>query len=88
MRLPHQPTGVETPQELRTVDPDDGLVTRQEYDGDSVIVADFGVASDDVAVDIVGETAIVVLDDEQVEFEVPEDADGISVNNGIVTIEG
>lgn len=87
IRLPHQPTDVETPQELRTVDQDDGLVDRRESDDGSVIIADFGVASDDLAVDIIGETAIIVAGDEQVEFELPEDADDISINNGIVTIE-
>lgn len=88
IRLPHQLTGVETPQELRTVDRDDGLVDRRDDDGSSVIIADFGVAFDDLTVDIVGTTAIIVAGDEQVEFELPEDADEISVNNGIVTIEG
>lgn len=88
IRLPHQPVGVKTPQELRTVDRDDGLVDRRDYDGNSVIVADLGVASDDLAVDIVDETAIIVAGDDQIEFELPEDADEVSVNNGIVTIEG
>lgn len=77
---------METPQELRT-DRHDALVRTHDYDDGTVIAVDFGGRTGDLAVDLVGETVIVVADDEQVEFELPEGASGVSVNNGTVTIE-
>lgn len=78
---------METPHELRTVDEQDGSVRTRTYDDGSVIVADFGADAGDLSVDVVGDTVIVVADDRQVEFELPEGADEISVNNGVLTIE-
>ncbi|MFC6905377.1 DUF7127 family protein [Halalkalicoccus tibetensis] len=78
---------METPRELRSVDQQDVLVDRVEYDDGTVIAVDFGGA-DEMAIDIVGDTAIVVADDHQVEFELPEGADEVSTNNGTLTIEG
>ena len=78
---------METPHELRTVDEQDGSVRTRTYDDGSVIVADFGADAGDLSVDVVGDTVIVVADDHQVEFELPEGADEISVNNGVLTIE-
>lgn len=77
---------METPQELRTADRRGALVRRYEYDEGSVITADFGPAGA-LSVDIVDDTAIIVIDDEQVEFELPDDAGEVSVNNGVFTIE-
>jgi hypothetical protein len=72
--------------EQRFVDED--VVGRQyEYDGRTTLVADFG-ASVDGSVDLVGDTAIVVVGDDQYEFEVPA---GVvvraSMNNGVLTVE-
>ena len=78
---------METPHELRTVDDQDGSVRTRTYDDGSVIVADFGADAGDLSVDVVGDTVIVVADDRQIEFELPEGADEISVNNGVLTIE-
>jgi hypothetical protein len=80
---------METPHELRSVDERGGIVRRQDYDDGSVIAVDFGPDVDEVAVDIVDGTAIVVVgdDDRQVEFELPEGADDVSVRNGVLTIE-
>jgi hypothetical protein len=78
---------METPHELRTVDERDGPVRTRTYDNGSAIVADFGADAGDLTVDVVGETAIVVAGDRQVEFELPEGADEVSVNNGVLTIE-
>jgi hypothetical protein len=67
----------------------DGEVTerRYEYDDRSVLVADFG-AGVDGTVDLVGDTAIVVVDDDQYEFEVPAGvAARASMNNGVLTVE-
>ncbi|MCH7661042.1 MAG: hypothetical protein IH933_10865 [Euryarchaeota archaeon] len=77
---------METPNELRRAEDEKTLVRRYEYDEETVIMVDFGEI-DDISVDIVGETAIVVGGDRQVEFELPAEADGVTVNNGTVTIE-
>lgn len=78
---------METPHELRTVDQRDGHVRTRRYDDGSVIVADFGTDAGEISVDVVGDTAIVVAGEQQIEFELPEGADEISVNNGVLTIE-
>ena len=49
-------------------------------------MADVGASSDATA-DIVGDTAIVVADGEQHEFDVPAGEGTARVNNGIVTVE-
>jgi HSP20 family molecular chaperone IbpA len=68
----------------------DRFARRYEYDDSWVIAADLGVSSDDVDVDIVGTTAIVVIDaGDQVaetEFELPGTDADVSVQNGILTI--
>jgi hypothetical protein len=63
----------------------DGMARTYEYDDETVLVADFGAA--DGHVDVVDGTAIVVVDGEQHEFEVPEGSSRAIMNNGIVTIE-
>ena len=50
-----------------------------------MVVADFGGV--DGSVDVVDETAIVVVGDEHYEFEVPTGASRAVMNNGVVTIE-
>lgn len=76
---------METPHELRSVDQQDVLVRRLTYDDDTVIAVDFG-GKDEIAVDVVGDTAIVVAGDRQVEFELPEGASEVTTNNGTLTI--
>lgn len=70
---------------------DGRMVRRYEYDDSSVLVADVGASADDVDVDIVGTTAIVVVDRgndvNEVEFELPDGDATVAANNGIVTIE-
>jgi hypothetical protein len=63
----------------------DGIARTYEYEDETVLVADFG--DTDGHVDVVDETAIVVVDDEQYEFEIPAGASRAIMNNGIVTIE-
>ena len=58
---------------------------RFEYEDGDVLVADFG-RDVDPAVDIVDGTAIVVTDEEQVEFDVDADA-RVFINNGVLTVE-
>lgn len=68
----------------------DRFLRRYEYDDSWVIAADIGAASDDVDVDIVGTTAIVVIDAgdrvAETEFELPGTDADVSVRNGILTI--
>lgn len=63
----------------------DGMVRHYEYGEDDVLVADFGAG--DGSVDLVEGTAIVVVDDDHHEFEVPAAASRAIMNNGIVTVE-
>jgi HSP20 family molecular chaperone IbpA len=76
---------------MRSLTSEDGAaVRRYEYDDTAVVVADIGAARE-AAVDVVEETAIVVVGDDAggVEREValpPGDASA-RVNNGVVTVE-
>lgn len=60
-------------------------VSRFEYEDRTEIVADFGTCGEE-NVDVVGGTAIIVVDDEQYELTVPSDAQ-VFMNNGILTVE-
>ncbi|SEN83731.1 hypothetical protein SAMN05216388_1005168 [Halorientalis persicus] len=67
---------------------EEGPVGRREYDDGAVVfVADVGVGRD-TSVDLVGDTAIVVADGEQYEFDVEngEDAQAF-MKNGVLTVE-
>ncbi|MEF8840911.1 MAG: hypothetical protein V5A62_04705 [Haloarculaceae archaeon] len=67
----------------------DGNLTgrRYEYDGRSGLVADLGPSAEG-SVDLVGDTAIVVVGDDQYEFEVPAGVTTrASMNNGVLTVE-
>lgn len=60
---------------------------RYEYDGRSGLVADFGPGAEGW-VDLVGDTAIVVVGDDQHEFEIPAGVTTrASMNNGVLTVE-
>lgn len=65
-------------------------VRQYEYDNSYVIAADLGVPDDDIDVDILGETAIVVIETDgevnEAEFELPGTGGDAVVNNGILTI--
>ncbi len=73
---------------------DGALLRRYEYDDGWVVAADLGVDADDVTIDTVGETAIVVVEGEgegepvESEFDIPGTADAVSVEHGVITIEG
>lgn len=81
---------METPTELENVagSRSDVTVANRDYGDESVITVDFGPNASEPAIDVVGETVIVVVDGAQFEFDVPTDADDVSVNGGILTIEG
>ena len=74
------------PRALRSVDAYGAVIRRNEYRDGYTIVVDFGT-SREVSVDVVDDTAIVVAGDHQFEFDVPDGAGTISVNNGVLTIE-
>jgi hypothetical protein len=63
----------------------DGPVRHYEYADRDLLVADFGPIEG--SVDVVDGTAIVVIGDEQHEFEVPTSGATAFMNNGVVTIE-
>jgi len=81
---------METPPELEAAagETTDITITNREYEDESVIAVDFGPTGETPTVDIVDDTAIVVVGDEQFEFDVPEDASDVTVNDGILTIKG
>lgn len=78
---------MKAPRELRSAanERDEITIAHREYDGENVVAVDFGPGVD-AAVDIVGETAIVVAGDRQFEFEVPEEATEITTNDGVLLI--
>ncbi len=69
---------------------DDVFTRHYEYDESEVIAADLGVAGD-AAVDVLGDTAIVVFEGEegpeQVELQLPDEGAEAFITNGILTIE-
>jgi hypothetical protein len=66
---------------------DEGPVSQLEYDDGSVVLAvDVGPGRD-ASVDVVGETVIVVIDDEHYEFEAPGDGAQAFIKNGVLTVE-
>lgn len=63
-------------------------ISERDYEDTSEIVVDFGPVAAEPSVDVVDDTAIVVLDGTQFEFGVPASADDVTVNDGILTIRG
>lgn len=69
---------------------DDGFLRRYDY-GDRVVLAvDLPVEDESVDVDVVDETAIVVVERDgriaESEFEVPAGDARVDVNNGVLTV--
>jgi hypothetical protein len=71
----------------------DAPVRRFEYDdGETVLVADFGVRDDAVTIDVLDDTVILVVEtgDEPVQHELDVPTGEIAkalINNGVVTVE-
>jgi hypothetical protein len=65
-----------------------GPVARMEYaDGTTLLAADVGPGRD-ASVDVVGDTVIVVVGDEQYDFALPEGGDAQAfIKNGVLTVE-
>jgi len=71
---------------------DERILRRYEYDDEWAIAADLGAVADGdaaVDVDVVGETAIVIVDGEtEAELELPGEAASVVAENGVLTIRG
>jgi len=68
---------------------DERFVRRYDYDEEWTIAADLGVGDDNVDVDVVGETAIVLVDGEtQLEFDLPGSGESVETNNGVLVVRG
>ncbi|ELZ94129.1 hypothetical protein C440_10928 [Haloferax mucosum ATCC BAA-1512] len=69
---------------------DERFARRYEYEDSWVIAADVALTADEIDVDIVGSTAIVVADTgnrvTETEFELPEGDADVEVRNGVLTI--
>lgn len=69
---------------------DDGFLRRYDYGDRVVLAADIPVEDEAVDVDVVGETAIVVIERNgrvsETEFEVPGGDAHVDVKNGVLTI--
>ncbi|MFC6989507.1 Hsp20/alpha crystallin family protein [Haloplanus sp. GCM10025708] len=69
---------------------DGRFVRRYDYDDGWVVAADLGVPDDQVDVDVVGTTAIVVVNagggEAEFEFELPGTAENVDTNNGVLVI--
>ncbi|ELZ17760.1 hypothetical protein C477_11132 [Haloterrigena salina JCM 13891] len=69
---------------------EEGQVARRyEYDDATVLAVDFGSENADATVDLVDDTVIVVLGDEQYDLELPNGADDAHtfIKNGVLTVE-
>ncbi|WP_136590211.1 DUF7127 family protein [Salinigranum halophilum] len=68
----------------------DRFLRRYEYDDSWIVAADLGVPDDAIDVDVVGTTAIVVIDTgdrvAETEFELPGTDADVAVQNGVMTI--
>ncbi|MFB6302051.1 MAG: Hsp20/alpha crystallin family protein [Haloferacaceae archaeon] len=71
---------------------DDALVRHYEDGDEWTVAADLGVGDDAVDVDVVGDTAIVVVETasgiHESELELPGEAERVKVNNGVLAVTG
>lgn len=79
----------------RSLDRTDGVLRQYDYPEATVLAVDLrtdlSAGDDEVAVDTVGDTAIVVVgsgaDQREFEFDLPGEATSIETANGVLTIE-
>ena len=75
-----------TPKRQQFDERDTGGLRRYEYDDAVVYAADVGLG--EATVDVAGSTVLLVRDDDQAEFEVPESGTvEAGINNGVLTVE-
>ena len=69
---------------------DDRFVRRYEYDDNWLLAVDLPVGDEQVDVDVVGSTAILVIDHgdrlSEAEFDLPGSEATFETNNGVLTI--
>lgn len=69
----------------------DVFARRYDYGDEAVLAADLGAGAGDATVDVVDDTAIVVIEtpegERQEEFELPEGEARAFIRNGVLTIE-
>lgn len=69
---------------------DERFLRRYEYEDSHVVAAHLGVADGDVSVDVVGDTAIVVVEGDrgvsETEFDLPGPEADVELHNGVLTI--
>ena len=69
----------------------DVFARQYEYEDETVIAVDFGVAEGEASVDVIDDTAIVVVEttegERQEEFDLPADDARAFIRNGVLTIE-
>ena len=80
---------MQTPRELEDLarNQERVIIRKEEYDEERILVVDFGPTDGELSLDIVDDTAIIAADRKQFEFEVPPDADEMTVNDGILSIK-
>ncbi|WP_018259414.1 DUF7127 family protein [Halomicrobium katesii] len=64
----------------------DAPLRRYEYDDAVVLAADIGITGD-ATVDVVDDTATVVVGDEQYDFDLPSGDARAFIRNGVLTVE-
>ena len=73
-----------------TTDRRERFVRRYDYADGTVVAADLNAPDDDVHVDTVDGSAVVVIDradgEEEFEFELPGPAASVDIENGVLTI--
>ena len=74
------------PDSLQRIDEEDGIVREYDYGDEHLITIDFGEGYGDATIDVVDDTAIVVVNDEQFDVDIPADASDVTANNGVLTI--
>lgn len=69
---------------------EEGQVARRyEYDDATIMAVDFGTEATDASVDLVDDTVIVVLSDDQYEIDLPDRVENAHtfIKNGVLTVE-
>ncbi|WP_101298195.1 Hsp20/alpha crystallin family protein [Halegenticoccus soli] len=68
------------------------FLRRYDYGDEWVVAADLGVSDEAVDVDVVGETAIIVVERDgrvwETEFELPDAGAEAFMKNGVLTLSG
>ncbi|GAB3027140.1 DUF7127 family protein [Natronobiforma cellulositropha] len=65
------------------------LVRQYTYGDERVLAIDFGASGQEASVDVADGTVIVVLEDDQYEFDLPDETDEAHtfMKNGVLSIE-